>query len=142
MERVLAGDVEESGGDLPELLPHRVAVLAQDHDPVLLVQGEDGDRAGVDLVVAVGDRPVRHPDGVGAHRGLDAPERGDALDDRPVLGGVGEAPVAGRRGAVGAGGEGGGAHVPCSVRASSGRSARWCGSAPGHGPRRSVPRQR
>ncbi len=53
VQRVLAGHVQQAGGDLPQLLAHRVPVLAQHHGPVRVVEGEDGHGPQVDLVVAV-----------------------------------------------------------------------------------------
>ena len=45
--RRLTVDVEQPGGDLPLVRPHWVAVLLDEADPALVVEGRHGHRAGV-----------------------------------------------------------------------------------------------
>ena len=51
-ERVLAVDVEQPGGDLPVARAHRVPVLLDQQHPVVVVEREHADGAGVVHVLA------------------------------------------------------------------------------------------
>ncbi len=61
----LAFYVAQSGGQLPQQVPRRVAVLPDEQHPVVVVERHHGDGAGMDHVVAVGVLVAGHPHGVG-----------------------------------------------------------------------------
>src|SRR5699024_7463942 len=65
-------EVEQARRDLPELVAHRVAVLADHQHPVAVVDGEDRHGAGVPDVLAVEAHPLGEVDGV-AHEVEDHP---------------------------------------------------------------------
>ena len=69
-ERVLPLDVEQAGRQLPRMGRDRVAVLADEQHPVLVVERQHGDRTGVvddlagELLVVVAEGVASHvPDG-------------------------------------------------------------------------------
>jgi len=61
-------DVDQPGRQLPELLAERMPVLADQDQPVLVVDRRDGHRADVDDIVPLGRPAARHRDLVGHHR--------------------------------------------------------------------------
>jgi len=80
--------IEEAGGDLPEGGAHGVAVLADHADPLLRIQREDGDGAGVVQEVAHHGLPVAQVHGLAPHPELralpDLAGRDHAADTRLI----------------------------------------------------------
>jgi hypothetical protein len=86
LQRRLAVGVPEAGGQLPEVAADRVAVLAQQHDAVVVVQGYDRHRARVPYHVAHAVAAARHRHRV-AVQGEDVPlEHRLAVEDAVLVG--------------------------------------------------------
>ena len=62
VQRRLAGHVEQAGGQLPQLHPHRVPVLPHQEHPLVLVEGQHRDRPGVADVLPPDDARVAEVD--------------------------------------------------------------------------------
>ena len=93
-KRLLTVDVEESCGWLPQVVPHRVPVLAHQKEPILLIERDDADRTRVHKNLPGDGLPVLEPDVVAAdvphqaveHRlGGDDLQLGLLVSDRPAV---------------------------------------------------------